>query len=151
MRIAAGSDHAGYALKRVLVDHLAGLGHQVDDLGTTDADHSVDYPDFGAAVGRAVAGGRAELGVCVCGTGIGISIAANKVPGIRAAVVHDTTTASLACRHNHANVVCMGGRTTGEATAIDAIDAFLAATPEHGRHDRRVEEISVLEQPGAPT
>jgi len=148
MKIAAGSDHAGYALKRVLVDHLSGLGHQVQDLGTDDGEHSVDYPDFGAAVGRAVAGGQVELGICVCGTGIGIGIAANKVPGIRAAVVHDVTTASLARRHNHANVVCMGGRTTGELTAIDAIDAFLTAAPEHGRHDRRVEEIAALELRG---
>ncbi|MHB8220483.1 MAG: ribose 5-phosphate isomerase B [Acidimicrobiales bacterium] len=151
MKIAAGSDHAGYVLKRALVDHLTGLGHQVDDLGTGDAERSVDYPDFGAAVGRAVAGGQADLGICICGTGIGIGIAANKVPGVRAAVVHDVTTASLARRHNHANVVCLGGRTTGELTAIDAVDAFLAASPEHGRHDRRVEEIATLEQTGAPS
>ncbi len=151
MRIAVGSDHAGYELKELLAAHLADAGHEVEDLGTDSAEISVDYPDFGAAVGAVVAAGRAELGVCTCGTGMGIAMAANKIPGIRAAVVHDVTTARLAREHNDANVVCMGGRTTGEATAIDAIDAFLAATPEHGRHDRRVEEISVLEQPGAPT
>jgi len=145
MRIAAGSDHAGYDLKQALIAHLAGLGHEVADFGTSSAEVSVDYPDFGAAVGRAVAGGEAELGVCVCGTGIGIGIAANKVPGIRAAVVHDVTTASLARRHNHANVVCLGGRTVAVLTALDALDAFLAAAPEHGRHDRRIEKITALE------
>ena len=146
MRIAVGSDHAGYALKVVLADHLTRAGHGVTDLGTTNGQDSVDYPDFGAAVGRAVAEGRADLGVCICGTGIGISIAANKVPGVRAANVHDITTATLARQHNHANVVCMGGRTTGELTALDALDAFLAATPQHGRHDRRIEEIEELER-----
>jgi len=146
VRIAVGSDHAGYDLKALLAGHLAEAGHQVDDLGTGDDQDSVDYPDFGAAVGRAVAAGQADLGVGVCGTGIGISIAANKVPGVRAALVHDVTTAVLAREHNHANVVCFGGRTTGVATAFDAVDAFLAATPQHGRHDRRIDEIAALER-----
>jgi ribose 5-phosphate isomerase B len=150
MRIAVGSDHAGFTLKQVLIGHLVEQGHDVTDLGTTNAEESVDYPDFGAAVGRAVAGGEADLGVCACGTGIGVSIAANKIPGIRAAVVHDVTTASLAREHNHANVVCFGGRTVGEVTAVDALDAFLAATPQHGRHDRRVEEIAQLERTASP-
>jgi ribose 5-phosphate isomerase B len=149
VRIAVGSDHAGYDLKVVLAGHLSGAGHDVTDFGTTNDRDSVDYPDFGAAVGRAVVDGTADLGVCVCGTGIGISIAANKVPGVRAAVVHDVTTASLAREHNHANVVCLGGRTVGEATAVDAVDAFLAAVPQHGRHDRRIEEIAELEQAAA--
>jgi ribose 5-phosphate isomerase B len=145
MRIAAASDHAGYVLKQVLIGHLVAVGHDVADLGTHSAAEPVDYPDFGEAVGRAVASGDAEFGLCVCGTGIGISIAANKVPGIRAAVVHDVTTASLARRHNHANVVCLGGRTVGEATALESIDAFLDAEPEHGRHDRRVEKMAALD------
>jgi RpiB/LacA/LacB family sugar-phosphate isomerase len=149
MRIAAGSDHAGYALKQVLVAYLEDAGHTVDDLGTGNAEDSVDYPDFGAAVGRAVAGGDADLGVCACGTGIGIAMAANKVPGVRAAVVHDVTTATLAREHNHANVVCLGGRTVGAATALDAVAAFLAATPQHGRHDRRIEELAVLDREAA--
>lgn len=144
VRIAVGSDHAGFPLKQVLIAHLAGQGHEVADLGT-DSEEPVDYPEYGAAVGRVVAGGEAELGVCACGTGIGIAIAANRIPGIRAAVVHDVTTASLARQHNHANVVCLGGRTVGEATALDALDAFLAASPQHGRHDRRVEELAVLD------
>ncbi len=145
MRIAVGADHAGYLLKELLAAHLGTLGHQVSDLGT-DSEEPVDYPEFGAAVGRAVAGGEAELGLCVCGTGIGIGIAANKVPGVRAAVVHDVTTARLARIHNHANVVCLGGRMIGDQVAKDALEAFLAATPAGGRHGRRVAEIAGLER-----
>jgi ribose 5-phosphate isomerase B len=146
MRIAAGSDHAGYPLKRMLVAYLVDLGHDVTDLGTGDAEVSVDYPEYGEAVGRAVAGGQADLGICACGTGMGIAIAANKVAGVRAAVVHDVTTATLAREHNHANVLCLGGRTVGPTTAVDALAAFLAATPQHGRHDRRIEELAALDR-----
>ena len=106
---------------------------------------SVDYPDFGAAVGRAVTEGSAELGVCVCGTGMGISMAANKVPGVRAAVVHDVTTATLARQHNHANVLCFGARTTGPTVALDALGAFLGALEEHGRHDGRIAKLADLD------
>ena len=144
MRIAVGSDHAGYRLKQLLADHLSGLGHQVDDLGT-HSEAKVDYPEFGAAVGRAVTAGEAELGVCACGTGIGISIAANKIDGVRAAVVHDATTARLARAHNHANVVCMGGRIVGDEVAIDAMDTFLTTEPVGGRHQKRIDEIAELE------
>jgi RpiB/LacA/LacB family sugar-phosphate isomerase len=146
MRIAVGSDHAGYTLKQVLIAYLVEQGHDVADLGTDSAEKSVDYPVYGAAVGRAVAGGDADLGLCACGTGIGVSIAANKIPGVRAATVHDVTTATLARQHNHANVLCLGGRTVGEATALDALAAFLSATPLHGRHDRRVEELAALDR-----
>jgi ribose 5-phosphate isomerase B len=144
MRIAVGSDHAGYLLKQFLSAHLADLGHDVDDLGT-HSEQVVDYPEFGAAVGLAVTQGRADIGLCACGTGIGISIAANKIQGVRAAVVHDATTARLARAHNHANVVCMGGRMVGHEVAKDAIDTFLSTAPIGGRHDRRVEEIAVLD------
>ena len=147
MRIAIGSDHAGFAMKEVLSSALRDLGHQVADLGTDVPDVPVDYPDFGAAVAREVVGGGADLGVAVCGTGIGIAMAANKVPGARAAVVHDVTTATLARRHNHANVLCFGSRTSGPTTAIDALAAFLAASPEHGRHDRRVQKLADLDNP----
>jgi ribose 5-phosphate isomerase B len=123
---------------------LATLGHEIRDLGT-DSEEPVDYPEFGAAVGRAVAGGLAEVGICTCGTGIGIAMAANKVPGVRAAVVHDVTTARLARAHNHANVVCLGGRILGEQVAKDAVETFLATAPSGGRHDRRVAEIAGLE------
>jgi ribose 5-phosphate isomerase B len=145
MRIAVGSDHAGFELKRALASHMAEAGHQIVDLGTDSAEVSVDYPLFGAAVGRAVVEGRAERGICVCGTGIGISIAANKVGGVRAALAHDVTTAGLARRHNDANVICLGGRTTGVAEAIDAVDAFFSTDFEGGRHRRRLDEIAGLE------
>jgi ribose 5-phosphate isomerase B len=145
MRIAVGSDHAGYDLKTTLAEHVAGSGHLVEDLGTESSAVSVDYPEFGIAVGRAVADGRADLGICVCGTGIGISISANKVGGVRAALVHDVTTASLARRHNDANVICLGGRTTGVAEAIDAVDTFVATQFEGGRHQRRLDEIADYE------
>ena len=143
MRIALGADHAGFALKQSIAEHLRAVGHEVLDLGT-DSEDRVDYPDYGAAVGRSVAGGDAELGVCVCGSGIGIAIAANKVPGVRAATVHDVTSAHLAREHNDANVVCIGERLTGPAVALEAVDAFVAASFEGGRHAGRVAKIDAL-------
>jgi ribose 5-phosphate isomerase B len=156
MRIAVGSDHAGFELKSALAKHMADAGHQIIDLGTDSPDVSVDYPLFAFAVGTAVADGRADRGICVCGTGIGISISANKVVGVRAALVHDVTTASLARRHNDANVVCLGGRTTGVLEATDAVDAFFSTEFEGGfstefdggRHQRRLGEISLFETGG---
>lgn len=144
MHIAVASDHAGFEMKALLVDHLHSQGHDVTDLGPHSTG-SVDYPDYGAAVGRAVASGDQELGVCVCGTGIGISIAANKVGGVRAAVVHDVSSARLAREHNDANVVCFGARLIGSVAATDALDAFLSASFEGGRHQSRVEKIAALE------
>ncbi|MDE0195291.1 MAG: ribose 5-phosphate isomerase B [bacterium] len=143
MRVATGSDHAGYRLKRVLAERLAERGHEVTDLGT-DSEDRVDYPDFGAAVGRAVAAGEAALGVCVCGSGIGIAMAANKVSGVRAAVVHDSTSAALARQHNDANVVCFGQRLLEDSVALAALDAFLDADFEGGRHAGRVAKLDVL-------
>jgi ribose 5-phosphate isomerase B len=150
MRIAVGSDHAGYALKTETIARLTGAGHEVLDLGTDSAEVSVDYPLFGRAVGEAVAEGRAERGVCVCGTGIGIGMAANKVRGIRAAVVHDSTTALLARSHNDANVMCLGERTTGRAEAMDAVDAFVTTAFAGGRHQRRIEQITDQERQPTP-
>lgn len=144
MRIALGSDHAGYDLKTLLKSTLVAWGYDVLDLGTTSATEPVDYPDFGAAVGRAVVSGDAELGVACCGTGIGVAMAANKVPGVRAAVVHDVTTAHLAREHNHANVLCMGGRLLGSAEAIESLEAWLNATPQP-RHDGRIEKLRELD------
>jgi ribose 5-phosphate isomerase B len=144
MRVALGSDHAGYDLKALLVTTLTDWGYEVVDVGTNGAKESVDYPEYGAAVGRAVASGRADLGVAVCGSGIGISIAANKVPGIRAALVHDVTSARLAREHNHANVLCLGSRLVGPAVAIDALEAWLNATPGEGRHAGRVAQLDSL-------
>jgi len=143
VRVATGSDHAGYRLKRVLAERLAERGHEVTDLGT-DSEDRVDYPDFGAAVGRAVAAGEAALGVCVCGSGIGIAMAANKVSGVRAAVVHDSTSAALARQHNDANVVCFGQRLLEDSVALAALDAFLDADFEGGRHAGRVAKLDVL-------
>ncbi len=148
MRVAFGSDHAGFELKEALKGEVSQRGHEVLDLGTFDGSVSVDYPDFGAAVGRAVATGEADLGVCTCGSGIGISMAANKIAGIRAAVVHDVTTATLARQHNHANVVCLGSRTTGTVVATDALAAFLSAAEEHGRHDTRIAKLAELDTEG---
>ncbi len=151
MRIAVGSDHAGYALKTEIAAHLVAAGHEVDDLGADTAEESVDYPVYGRAVGEAVAQGRAERGVCICGTGIGIGIAANKVRGVRAAVVHDVTSAQLARRHNDANVLCMGERTTGVATALDTVDAFFGVEFDGGRHQRRIDQIADQERQHATT
>lgn len=144
MRVALGSDHAGLELKEALAKRLVELGHELEDLGTHGAG-SVDYPDYGAAVGRSVASGAAQLGVCCCGTGIGIAIAANKVPGVRAAVVHDVSSARLARQHNDANVLCLGARLVGPVVASDALDAFLATAFEGGRHAARLQKIADLE------
>lgn len=146
MRVALGSDHAGYDLKSTLAHTLTDWGHEVIDLGTDNATDSVDYPDFGAAVGRSVISGDAELGVAICGSGIGISIAANKVPGVRAAVVHDATSAHLAREHNHANVLCLGARMIGTPVAIDALGAWLNATPGADRHVKRIAKLDALDE-----
>lgn len=142
-RIAAGADHAGVQLKDELVAHLRDLGHDVVDCGTHGPDR-VDYPDFGEAVARKVATGEAEMGLCVCGTGIGIAMAANKVPGVRAATVHDVTSARLTREHNDANVICLGERLVGPELAKDALETFLEASFEEGRHIPRVAKIDAL-------
>ena len=143
VRIATGSDHAGYRLKGLLADRLTERGHEVVDLGSHDEDR-VDYPDYGAAVGRAVAAGEADLGVCVCGSGTGIAMAANKIAGIRAANVYDATSAALAREHNDANVVCFGQRLMDGGIALAALDAFLDAAFEGGRHVARVAKLDAL-------
>jgi ribose 5-phosphate isomerase B len=145
MRISVGSDHAGLELKRLLVEHLAFLGHEVVDLGT-NSPYEVDYPDFGAAVGRSVASGGTDFGVCVCGTGIGMAIAANKVHGVRAAVVHDVSSARLAREHNKANVICFGARLVGTVVATDSLEMFLRSEFGGGRHLRRIEKIAALDE-----
>jgi ribose 5-phosphate isomerase B len=145
MRIALGADHAGCGLKAALAGHLAGAGHEVLDLGTDDPAVSVDYPTYAVAVARAVVDGRADVGILACGTGIGMSIAANKIPGIRAALVHDVTTARLARQHNDANVLTLGGRLTAVPLAVELVDTFLA-TAWDPRHGRRIEEIAALDE-----
>lgn len=145
MRVSVGSDHAGFELKGLLIEHLALLGHEVVDLGTHSND-PVDYPEFGAAVGRSVASGETALGVCACGTGIGIAMAANKIPGVRAAVVHDVSSARLAREHNGANVICLGARLLGNEVATDALEMFMRSEFAGGRHLRRIEKIAALER-----
>jgi ribose 5-phosphate isomerase B len=147
-RFVAGSDHAGRGLKDALVAHLVAHGHEVADLGAHD-ETSVDYPDYGAMVGRHVVANPSTLGLCVCGSGIGISMAANKVAGARAAVVHDVTTARLSRQHNDANVICFGERLIGVETARQSLDAFLAAGFEGGRHVPRVDKLNALIEAGA--
>jgi len=144
VRISVGSDHAGYELKVLLIEHLRASGHVVADLGTHSTEPA-DYPAFGAAVGRSVVSGEADLGLCVCGTGIGISVAANKVRGVRAAVVHDVSSARLAREHNDANVICFGARLVGPEVAADSLDAFVMSEFQGGRHLRRIGEIAALE------
>ena len=139
--VALGADHAGVALKAMLRAALEETGHPVLDLGTDGAE-SVDYPDFGTAVAQAVVAGRARFGVLVCGTGIGISIAANRVPGIRCANIHDSTGARLTRAHNDANVIAFGARLTGPEVALDALRTFLSTPFEGGRHERRVRKLS---------
>jgi ribose 5-phosphate isomerase B len=139
--IAIASDHAGFQLKSVLEEELADLGFPVLDLGTNGAE-SVDYPDFAYAMTVAVREGRAKRGVLVCGSGIGISMAANRHPEIRAALVHDAFGACMARRHNDANVICFGGRTIGFDVARDCLRVFLGTEFEGGRHARRVDKLS---------
>ena len=142
--IVIGSDHAGYSLKQVLVAHLEEKGWRVIDVGTTGLE-SVDYPNFGAAVAHALKEGKAPCGIVVCGTGIGISIAANRHDWIRAGLCHDTTSARLCRLHNDANVLALGARLIGEEVAKDCVDVFLATKFEGGRHQRRVDKLGFAE------
>lgn len=140
--VAIACDHAGFNLKSVLMQDLEDLGYTPLDLGTNGPE-SVDYPDFGQALGKAIADGRADMGVLVCGSGIGISIAANRNPAVRAAVVTDSLSARLTRQHNDANVVCFGERLVGSEIARDAMKVFLETEFEGGRHARRVDKLSV--------
>jgi ribose 5-phosphate isomerase B len=144
-RIVVGSDHAGFRAKETIKKYLQGAGYAVEDVGT-DSEDSVDYPDFGKAVGERVASGKDSLGIAICGTGIGISIAANKVEGIRAALAHDSLTARRAREHNDANVLALGGKVVGEDEAIAIVQEFLAAQFAGGRHQRRIDKISEMDR-----
>jgi ribose 5-phosphate isomerase B len=139
--VAIASDHAGYDLKSALKQELISMGRSVVDLGA-DGSESVDYPDFGYAMAHALKAGKARCGVLVCGSGMGISIAANRYPEIRAALVHDSLGARLARQHNDANVICFGGRMIGAEVARDCLRAFLETSFEGGRHIQRVEKLS---------
>jgi ribose 5-phosphate isomerase B len=143
MRIALAADHAGYVLKDELAGWLREAGHEVTDLGTNGPD-SVDYPAFGARLADEVASGRADRGVAVCGSGIGISIAVNRNPACRCARVDDPLSARLAREHNDANVLALGGRLIGADMAKACVDAFLGTDFAGGRHQRRVDQLSTL-------
>jgi ribose 5-phosphate isomerase B len=144
VRIAIGSDHAGYRLKETIKSHLVDSGFAVEDVGA-DTDASVDYPDFAAAVGGLVVSGACERGILVCGTGIGMAMAANKVGGVRAATAGDLESARLSREHNDANVLALGGRITPPDLALAIVRLFLETPFEGGRHQRRVDKIMALE------
>ncbi len=139
--IYCASDHGGVLLKQAVLEHLATIGREARDLGT-DGTQSVDYPDFGASLANAIKQGG--IGIAMCGSGIGISIAANRHSWVRAALVHDETTARLARQHNDANIIALGERTMGIATALNCIDIFLNTGFDGGRHQRRVDKLTAL-------
>lgn len=146
MRIAVGADHAGTPLNEVVIAELRRLGHEVVDLGTHDPSQPDDYPDYAAAVAEELTSGRCERGLLICGSGVGVAVAANKVPGIRAGMCHDFYSAHQGVEHDNMNVLCLGARVVGPELMLDLVRAFLAArfTGEE-RHRRRLAKISALE------
>jgi len=144
MRIAVGCDHRGLNIKRTIMDLISQEGHSYEDFGCYDT-AAVDYPDIGGKVAQAVAEGRFEHGILVCSTGIGMSMAANKVPGVRAALCHDVFSARRSREHNDANVLCLGESVMGEGLAKEIVTAYLGAKFEGGRHVQRLEKLRELE------
>ena len=145
MRTVIGSDHAGFEMKQMVAKHLRELGEEVVDVGTHSAD-PVDYPDFAEAVGRAIAEGRADRGILICGSGIGASVAANKVRGIRAGLCHDTYSAHQGVEHDDMNILVLGARVIGPAMAQELVDAYLKARfTKEERHVRRLNKVKALE------
>ncbi len=145
MKFYIATDHAGYAVKDYLLELLAAKGHEAVDLGPNSADR-VDYPDFGRKCAEAVRDDAGSFGIVVCGTGIGISVSANKVPGIRAALCHDAYTAAMARAHNDAQILAFGERVVGRGVIESILDAFIATEFEGGRHAGRVEKISAIDE-----
>ncbi len=144
MRIAVGNDHTAFRMKGEIAEHIRQKGHEVFDCGT-DSGEASDYPVYGEKVARMVAGGKADCGVAICGTGVGVSLAANKVRGIRAVVCSEPYSAMLAKRHNNANVLCFGARVIGPEMAKMIVDVWLDAEFEGGRHQDRVDMIMAIE------
>lgn len=140
MKVILGADHGGFELKEKIKKHLSAKGVEVIDKGTYNTD-SVDYPSYGHLVGEAVVNKEGDFGIVVCGTGIGISIATNKIKGVRCALCHNTTTARLTREHNDANVLALGGRVLGDVLALEMVDVFLNTEFEGGRHLNRIEKI----------
>ena len=146
MRVVIGADHAGFALKQLIGGDLRDLGHEVIDLGTDSMD-PVDYPDYAEAVGKVILDGKADRGILVCGSGVGASVAANKLPGIRAALCHDTYSARQGVEHDDMNILVLGGRVIGSELARELVHAYLAAVfTKEERHRRRLEKIKALEK-----
>lgn len=149
MKIALASDHAGFSLKQHLVDYLRKQGHEVIDLGVDTPDVPADYPDSAEAIAHAVLDGRAERGILACGSGVGACIAANKIPGIYASITHDTYSAHQGVEHDRMNIMCIGARIIGTATAEELSEAFIHAQPsEEERHQRRFAKMQALERGG---
>lgn len=144
MRVAIGCDHGGIELKEAVIGTLKGLNLQVEDMGTHDR-NSCDYPDFAQQVAEAVVSGECQQGILICGTGIGMSMAANKVPGIRAALCNEVFSAKMARAHNDANILCLGARVVGAGVAQEIVTAYFTGAFEGGRHTRRVEKIGALD------
>ena len=146
MRVGIATDHGGFALKEELVAQLRAAGYEITDFGANNLNPDDDYPDFVVPLGRAVAAGQVERGVAICGSGVGASVCANKIPGVRAAVIHDHFSARQGVEDDHMNILCMGGRTVGPAVAWDLVRAFLnAAFSDAQRHLRRLSKIASLE------
>lgn len=143
MKIVIGADHGGFSAKQALIEHLRDLDFELEDFGT-DSEESCDYPDIAHKVAKAVAAGNFDLGILVCGTGIGMSMAANKVSGIRAALCTDTYSARMARNHNNSNLLCLGARVTGLGLMFDIVDAYLEENFLSGRHSRRVDKIEQI-------
>ena len=145
MKIAIGCDHGGFQLKGEIISYLKEEGYEVQDFGTY-SEESCDYPDYAVKVAESVASKENELGIIICGTGIGVSIVANKVPGIRAALCSDTFSAHATRQHNNANILTMGQRVVGPGLALDIVKTFLTSEYEGGRHERRIEKIKQIEE-----
>ncbi|MGA7412181.1 MAG: RpiB/LacA/LacB family sugar-phosphate isomerase [Bryobacteraceae bacterium] len=146
MRLGIATDHGGFGLKEELITQLGGAGHQVIDYGAHSSDPGDDYPDYVVPLARAVAAGEVERGIAICGSGVGASVCANKVPGIRAALIHDHFSAKQGVEDDHMNIICMGGRTVGQSVAWDLVQTFLAAEySQEPRHLRRLGKVAQVE------
>jgi ribose 5-phosphate isomerase B len=147
MRIAVGADHGGYPLNERIIEELRAAGHEVEDFGTHDGSRPDDYPDYSRAVGDSVRGGRAEIGIVVCGSGVGASVAANKLKGVRAALCSDTYSAHQSREHDDCNVLCLGARVVGSELAMEIVRAFVNARfTNEERHARRLAKVAEIER-----
>ena len=152
MLVGIATDHGGFPLKEDLVAHLKGAGYQVHDFGACAQNPDDDYPDFVIPLAQAVAGGQVDRGIAICGSGVGVSVCANKIPGVRAALINDTFSARQGVEDDHLNIICVGGRTVGPSVAWDLVRTFLTAEfSQEARHLRRLEKVALLEHQGVGT